>query len=50
MRYWSVSAKCVTLHNSACHQISRACKHLRVLRYTKVHYLRLCLTFKNILR
>ena len=40
-KYWTMSAKCVTLHNSACYQISRLCEHLRILMYTNVYYLRL---------
>ena len=28
--YWTMSAKCVTLHNSACYQISGLCEHLRI--------------------
>ena len=41
--YWTMSAKCV--HNSACYQISRLCKYLRILMYTNVYYLRLYITF-----
>ena len=48
--YWTMSAKCVTLHNSACYQIFRLCEHLRILMYTNVYYPRLYITFQIILR
>ena len=45
VRYWTVSEKCVTYHNSACCKIFRLCELPIILWYIQVHCIGLYIVF-----